>query len=154
MEFPEQLILKFISKQDKTPIRNHAVGLMVKAKKKNDYSVGPKCTNNDGVAVFTPEDIKEAIDCSMKMFIMDYASFYEECSSTFEVWLMSKKAVKENLKWLKEHLRFFGDLIKTSMISEFEKAENQGENGENWIVTPEMWKKIETDSPTLVFECE
>lgn len=154
MKFPKKLIFKFISKLEKKPLSNCAIGLMVKAVRKNDYPIGPKFTNPEGEVFFTPEEIKEDIDRSQKAYLMDYASSFEECSSVFEVVLMSKKAIEDNLKWYKEHPAFVGVLISSEKIKELENAKNRSEKNEKWIVTPEMWGKSDSNTPILVFEAE
>ena len=66
-------------------IPNVALVLVLRARKKNDYSVGPIITDEFGRSEFGTEACERAIERAQKMFVMDYVGDLESCNSEAEI---------------------------------------------------------------------
>lgn len=79
MKFPEKITFRIIDNNTKKPVPNIAVSLILYAHKKNDYYVGPKITNSDGLIDFERNDCIMEIKNSKEFYLMDYVSTLDEC---------------------------------------------------------------------------
>ncbi|EKE01270.1 MAG: hypothetical protein ACD_21C00178G0002 [uncultured bacterium] len=112
MKFPNKLIVTLKSTISRVPLSNNAIYILVRARKKNDYNVGLRITNDLGQASFSADEMKDEIEWTRRSFIMDYSSSYEECASEFYVVLFSNEGVQKCKSALKLYLDFDGRVLK------------------------------------------
>ncbi len=122
MIFPNKLILHVVDQQDGKSIYGIAIMLTLFASRKNNYNF-PKVTQKDGTAVFTLEEVKKSIEDDQKMFVMDYASSLEECSSEIEVKIISEGEVRGSLAAF-ERFRKYSSSITGELIKDFRESKN------------------------------
>jgi len=78
---PSLAQFRFLDEESGTPVEGLVVMLTVVAPIKNDYDVGPKVTDNKGVASFSRQDLVASIRVDQREFPMDYASTLADCES-------------------------------------------------------------------------
>lgn len=103
MKFPKQLIITLRSKINLEPLPNKALFLVIKPPRKNDYDVGPRLTDSIGQAIFTEDEVQNTIEWTQQQWIMDYAGKYEDCSSTFLVFLPNIENIQRSKKLLTDY---------------------------------------------------
>ena len=79
MNFPKQVFFKIIDSATKQSAEKIAVSLILYAHRKNDYYIGPKLTNKEGIVSFDRNECIKGIESSRKFYLMDYSSTLEEC---------------------------------------------------------------------------
>jgi len=79
MNFPEKVTFRFIDKDTKKPIENIAAIIILYARRKNNYEIGPKFYDKNGYIDFSKEECNKGIKLSQELFIMDYSSSLENC---------------------------------------------------------------------------
>lgn len=102
MDFPEQITFRSIDKKTKKSVGNIAVSLILYAHKKNDYYVGPKVTNAEGVVYFKIDECIKEIENSKKFYLMDYLSTLEQCLPKISIKIKSEEELKLAVKKMRE----------------------------------------------------
>ncbi|HJX85016.1 MAG TPA: hypothetical protein VJ723_11785 [Candidatus Angelobacter sp.] len=85
MRFPDKLTVVAQDRDTRLPAKGVAIVLVLFAKRKNDYYVGPLITNEKGLVEFTRADCEFAIERAQEMFLMDYHGDPESCRPVIEV---------------------------------------------------------------------
>jgi hypothetical protein len=85
MRFPEKLTVFAQDPDTRLPVKGVAIVLVLFAKRKNDYYVGPLVTDEKGQVEFTRADCEFAIRRAQEMFLMDYHGDLESCRPVIEV---------------------------------------------------------------------
>jgi len=101
MNFPEKVSFGFIDSKTKKPVPNIAISLILYAYRKNDYYIGPKITNEEGLINFERKECVKEIDNSKKFYLMDYASTIEECLPKVGVKIKPRKEIEFAVKNLR-----------------------------------------------------
>ncbi len=94
MRFPDSLTVSVRDRDTGLPVQGVAVILVLFAKRKNNYSVGPLISNENGQVKFTPAECEFAIKRAQEMFIMDYSGDLESCRPVIEVSLHPPERVE------------------------------------------------------------
>jgi len=108
MNFPEQVTFKLIDKRTKRPVKNIAISLILYAHKKNDYYVGPKISDKEGIIYFKREECIKEIESSRSFYLMDYLSTLEQCLPKISI----KIKPKEELKFAVKNMRQCRDIYR------------------------------------------
>ena len=103
---PPRVALRVLDRETMKPAVNVAFLLTLYAHRKNNYSVGPFVSDNQGVVAISKEDCLKSIDASQQLALMDYASSLTECLPKISIELMSP----ENLEYFIENSRKFRDI--------------------------------------------
>ena len=126
MNFPEKVTFRFIDKGTKKPIENIAVIIILYAKRKNDYEIGPKFSDKNGYIYFSKEECIRGIKLSQELFIMDYFSSLEDCFPK----ILLKTLNTKNIDFIIEHFdeyKVFWDrdpFCTVDFIDRLKKANN------------------------------
>ena len=112
MNFPEKVTFRLINNNTQRPVSNIAVSLILYAHKKNNYYVGPKISDSEGLLSFGKEDCVEEINNSKRFYLMDYASSLEECLPKVSIKIKLKKEIEfavENMRRLRDIYQEYWD---------------------------------------------
>ena len=85
MRFPDKLTVTARDRDTSLPVKDVAIVLVLFAKHKNDYYVGPLIADEKGRAEFARADCEFAIERAQEMFLMDYHGDLESCRPIIEV---------------------------------------------------------------------
>ncbi len=102
MKFPEQITIKLIDKETKRTVGNIAVSLILYAHQKNNYYVGPKITDKEGLVCFNKEECMKEIDNSRKFYLMDYLSMLEQCLPKVSIKIKPRKEIESAVKNMRQ----------------------------------------------------
>lgn len=100
MRFPKNVFFRLVDSKTGEKIPNLAVSLILYAAKKNNYYVGPKISDKEGVVIFRKEDCLKEIESSKKVYLMDYTSSLEECLPKISVRIKPKNEIDITVKKL------------------------------------------------------
>ena len=106
MNFPEKVTFKLIDKATRKPVSNIATLLTLYAHRKNNYSVGIKISDDDGLIIFSKEDCLKGIKNAWNFHLMDYSSTLEQCLPKVSLESMTN----EQLNYVINHRREFQDI--------------------------------------------
>lgn len=101
MIWPETLNLQFISRKTGDAIKNLVVYLRIQAPHKNNYSIGPLISDENGMVSITKEAMKGAIEAAQKRAPMDYVDSLEDCTG-IEVQVDSRTALRERVQRIEQ----------------------------------------------------
>lgn len=149
MKFPKKIIVTLISSATKRPISNLAVFLEIRAARKNNYDIGPRLTDDAGHVIFTEDEVKSDIEWTLKEWIMDYSSKYEECFSDFCVCLPNVENVKRSLDLLKSYKKFDERYARAFHI--MRRAKNNNLKLQKWNFNSE---KLQVQNGVVDIQCE
>jgi hypothetical protein len=102
MRLPEKVTIRIIDRKAKNPVTNIAVSLVLYAHKKNDYYVGPRISDREGLIIFERDDCIKEIDNSKKFYLMDYASTMEQCLPKISVKIKPKGELENAVKKMRQ----------------------------------------------------
>jgi hypothetical protein len=91
--FPDILTVTVVDLDTGCPVSEVALVLVLKAQRKNDYTVGPIITDQHGLARFTRNACENTIAVSQKTFIMDYFGDLLSCGPVAEIRLHPPKSI-------------------------------------------------------------
>lgn len=96
---------ELLFKESKT---NKALGylifyLTIPAKKKNDYTIGPFITDQDGLFILTRDEIKNMIDKEKSTFLMDYSTLFEDLDNYFKIKIDTKENIENIINGIKKY---------------------------------------------------
>jgi hypothetical protein len=94
MRFPDAVTVVARDRDTGLPAEGVAIVLVLFAKQKNNYTVGPLISNESGEANFTRAECEFAIKRAQEMFIMDYQGDLESCRPMIEVSLHSPEHIE------------------------------------------------------------
>lgn len=126
MNLPEQITFRLIDKKTKRPIGNIAISLILYAHKKNDYYVGPKVSNDEGIINFKREECIKEIENSKRFYLMDYLSTLEECLPKISIKVKTKKELEfatKNMRQLRDIYQDYWDCSEEYLES-LDQADN------------------------------
>jgi len=126
MNFPEQAFFRIIGKLTRQPVRKIAISLILYAHKKNDYYVGPKLTNEEGIVSFYRDECLKEIESSKKFYLMDYYSTLEECLPIISIKIKPKEELEFAIKNMRESRDVYQEYWNCSeeFLKSLESAEN------------------------------
>jgi hypothetical protein len=116
MKFPTSLSVTVMDKASGLPIPNVALVLVLRARSKNDYYVGPVITDEDGNLAFTRKDCEEAIAIAQEMFVMDYAGDLLSCGPIAEIKLHEPEHIANMIQQFKQAPEFWGKGLKEPIL--------------------------------------
>ena len=108
MNFPELITVIATDTATATPVPNVALVLELKAKFKNNYSVGPVITDSSGKAKFTRHACELAIDRAQQMFVMDYSGDLRSCLPPAKICLHPPDCIAAMIRNYKDDPEFWG----------------------------------------------
>ena len=94
MRFPDTLTVLVRDEGAGLPAKDVAVVLVLFAAHKNDYSVGPLISDENGHVEFTRAECEFAIKRAQEMFLMDYSGNLGSCRPVIEVRLHPQERVE------------------------------------------------------------
>jgi hypothetical protein len=94
MRFPDKLTVVARDHDTGLPAKDIAIVLVLFATRKNNYSVGPLISNENGQVDFTHSECEFAIKRAQEMFLMDYSGDLESCRPVIEVSLHPPERVE------------------------------------------------------------
>jgi hypothetical protein len=132
MNFPESLTVIATDSVTGEPVADVALVLRLKARRKNDYYVGPAATDSNGRVSFTRADCEKAIAHSQEMFLMDYEGDLLTCGPHLEIRLHRPENIQVMIRQYEEQPKFWGSgwddpegmiaMIRRARNAEFEAA--------------------------------
>ncbi len=135
MDFPEKFDVVFIDKMTKRPLHDIFAWLIVHAKEKNDYEVGPYISDADGQISIFRTDILTEIEKSKSFYLMDYKSNIEDCLNRITIEVPSREKVvaflenyEKNFDVYKGWWEYSPDLMGRIKISQNVKESFSGAN--------------------------
>lgn len=102
MNFPEEAVFRIKDKKTSEFAGNIAISLILYAHKKNDYYVGPKISDSEGIVRFKREECVKEIESSKKFYLMDYSSTIEQCLSKISIKIKSEKELEFAVKNMRQ----------------------------------------------------
>lgn len=124
MRFPDKLIVVAREHDTTLPAQGVAIVLVLFAKRKNDYSVGPLITNENGQVEFTRAECESAIKQAQDAFVMDYHGDLESCRPLIEVRLHLPEYIEKMLENYKTSPEFWGQGFPKSLFTDLQKVRN------------------------------
>ncbi|MFH1318477.1 MAG: hypothetical protein ABIH71_05630 [Candidatus Omnitrophota bacterium] len=126
MKYPEYITFKLVDKVTKAPVSNIAVSLILYAHRKNNYYVGPKITNNEGLVILKKEECLKEIKSSKEFYLMDYFSTLEQCLAKVSIEIDSIEQIEIGLKKTREFRDIYKDYWDCSeeYLKTLEKVDN------------------------------
>ena len=108
MKFPDALTVTAIDLATGEPVPQVALLLELNAERKNNYSVGPAITDNNGQVRFTRAACENAIAKAQEMFVMDYAGDLRSCGPAAEIRLHSPESIATMIHNYENSPKFWG----------------------------------------------
>jgi hypothetical protein len=102
MNCPEQITIKLKDLRNNKPASRYIIYLTVLANRKNNYTVGPLISDDNGTIVLTKKQIEDEIEDSISSFLMDYSSRLDDCKQEVEVKLYTQKSLRNKVEKLRE----------------------------------------------------
>src|SRR5258708_11381985 len=121
MRFPEKLTVVARDGATSQPVKDVAIVLVLFAKRKNDYSVGPLITNENGKVESTRAECESAIKQAQEAFVMDYHGDLESCRPLIEVRLHLPEYIEKMLQNYKTFPEFRGQAFPKSFFTDLQK---------------------------------
>ncbi len=124
---PNEFKFKITEAETGLPINNLAVLMRLFAHKKNDYFIGPKLTNREGVSTFLKSECLNEIESAKKMFLMDYASTLAECLPKVSIQILSEEQILKLISIRRKNRKFWVDFCDCTedFLSKLSKATNR-----------------------------
>jgi len=94
MRLPDTLTIVARDRKTGLPAEGVAIVLVLFAKEKNNYTVGPLISNANGEVKFTREECEFSVKRSQEMFLMDYQGDLDSCLPKIEVSLHPPEHLK------------------------------------------------------------
>lgn len=126
MNFPEKVTFRLINNNTQRPVSNIAVSLILYAHKKNNYYVGPKISDSEGLLSFENKDCIKEINSSKSFYLMDYVSSLEECLPKVSIKIKPRKEIEfavENMRRLRDIYQKYWDCSE-EYLSVLNSADN------------------------------
>lgn len=108
MDFPNLLTITTVDSGTGQPVRDVALLLWLFPMRKNNYAVGPKITNEEGIACFSRSDCEHAISAAQNMFLMDYSGDLADCRPIAKIVTHRPEHIEQMLKNYRESPDFWG----------------------------------------------
>ena len=124
MKFPDTLTVTARDRDTSLPVKDVAIVLVLFAKRKNDYSVGPLITNENGKVESTRAECESAIKQAQEAFVMDYHGDLESCRPLIEVRLHLPEYIEKMLQNYKTFPEFWGQGFPKSLFTDLQKVRN------------------------------
>src|SRR5437868_13665578 len=124
MRFPDSLTVSVRDRDTGLPVQGVAIILVLFAKRKNDYSVGPLITNKHGQVEFTRAECEAAIKQAQEAFVMDYHGDLESCRPVIEVQLHLSEYIETMLKNYKTSPDFWGKGFTKRLFAELQQVKS------------------------------
>lgn len=123
MFFPEKIEIFFLDRNINIALPNIAIQIKLFAHSHNDYYFLPKLSDTHGMITISKEWINQEIQKCYSLFIMDYKSSLEQCTSEIELEVLSV----EHIEMLIESLKKWISIIPyvTSQIDMLMKCNNK-----------------------------
>jgi hypothetical protein len=145
MRFPDTLTVVARDRETGLPVKDVAIVLVLFAKRKNDYNVGPLITDENGKVEFERADCESAIKRAQEAFVMDYQGDLESCGPVVEVRLHLPEHIATMLQNYKTSPDFWGQGRPQSIFAELQKVKNADyeparirATEEQFLVNPEL----------------
>lgn len=97
MNFPNHIKVIALKKESGDPAEGLAIMINLKMQFKNNYSIGPKFTNESGTVMFSQSEIIEEMEATKEGSPMDYIGGIESCKS-IEAVVMGHAAIGRFVK--------------------------------------------------------
>ena len=126
MKFPDVLTIRVIDKTTRKALSGVAFVLVLKAVK-NDYYIGPKITDVEGLCSFSRESCEQSIATAQKMFIMDYSGSLLDCSPIAELRMHSPEHIQAMIRQYESNPGFWGLPFRNPdvMFEQLHKVSNE-----------------------------
>jgi hypothetical protein len=124
MRFPDKLTVLARDRDTRLPAKGVAILLVLFAARKNDYSVGPLITNENGQVEFTRAECESAIKQAQEAFVMDYHGDLESCRPLIEVRLHLPEYIEKMLQNYKTFPEFWGQGFPKSLFTDLRMVRN------------------------------
>ena len=108
MKFPDKLTLIALDAETGREVPEVAFVLVLTARQKNDYFVGPIITDRYGKASFTRGACERAIARAREMFVMDYVGDLLSCSQVADLRLHSPENIATMISQYETAPTFWG----------------------------------------------
>lgn len=102
MEWPKNLTIKVCSPDKKYSVKKLVLFILISATHKNDYSLGPFFTDENGEVAITRNTVEKEICKTYDESPMDYTSTLDECRSQVTIEIESKTSLQERWQRLNE----------------------------------------------------
>ena len=109
MVFPETLTITAIDSATGQPIAAVALLLELRARRKNNYSVGPVITDHNGNASFTKGACENGIARDQQMFVMDYSGDLLSCGPEAVIQLHNPESIARMIHNYEQFPKFWGN---------------------------------------------
>jgi hypothetical protein len=106
--FPDSLTVTAIDISTGNPLPEIALVLELKARRKNNYLVGPIITDDAGNAKFTRRGCEDSIANDQRMFVMDYSGDLSLCGQVAEIQLHPPDYITTMIHNFESHPEFWG----------------------------------------------
>jgi hypothetical protein len=93
LKFPDRLTISALDAETRREVPEVAFVLVLRARQKNDYFVGPVITDRFGKAVLSRGACERAIARAQEMFVMDYARDLLSCKPMADLRLHSPQGI-------------------------------------------------------------
>ncbi len=126
MNFPNRVTFRLFDSKRGVSASNVAVSLVLYARKKNDYFVGPKITDKNGKVVFEKRECIKEIENSKKIYLMDYSSNLEDCSPKISIKIKPRNEINfavENMRKLRDIYKDYWDCSE-KFLKALQKTDN------------------------------
>jgi hypothetical protein len=108
LNFPDKVTVTAIDAETGSEIAGVAFVLWLKARRKNDYFVGPAITELHGQAEFTRDACERSIVRAQEMFLMDYTGDLASCGPTAELQLHPPERIAGMIRQYEAMPQFWG----------------------------------------------
>lgn len=102
MEWPKKLTVKVCSIDKKRSFKKLVLYILISATHKNDYTLGPLFTDENGEVVITKKTVEKEISKTYDESPMDYTDTLNECRSQVTIEIESKTSLQERWQRLSE----------------------------------------------------
>ncbi len=94
LRLPAKLQLLLIDAVSSEPVQRIAVTMTIFARERNDYHLGLPLSNSDGMIEITDDWVREGVEASRNLLLMDYATPLKQCKSIVDFEVMSTEAIQ------------------------------------------------------------
>ena len=124
MKFPDTLTVLVRDSDTGLPVKGVAIILVLFAKHKNNYNVGPLITDETGRVEFTRAECEFTIQREQEAFVMDYQGNLENCRPVIEVRIHLPEHIETMLQNYKTSPDFWGQGRPKSIFAELQNVKN------------------------------
>lgn len=124
MKFPDTLTVLARDRDTGLPVKGVAIILVLFAKHKNDYNVGPLITDETGRVEFTRAECEFAIQRAQEAFVMDYQGNLEDCRPVIEVGIHLPEHIETMLQNYKRSPDFWCQGFPKHLFADLQKVRN------------------------------